>query len=152
MDRNLNRLMIDKDELDTELAQQSALVYSSRMELAEAISERDGQKEYLGRLEAVLRPQLQDMLQVRGVAKPTIKDVECALELDPNWQEQRGKYLELSRRVEERSAFVDSVRSRDFMLKSLNDSLVSQRWITAGESGRDPSEVRARASRRPLDD
>jgi len=133
IDRLKVRLRIDKYDLDNELVEQPVLIHKVAEGHALAMSDRDAQKEYLKHIEGRINIRVRSEMIEAGTEKPTKEQIVSAVNVDPEWQRERQKFLDLSTLVDRWFALLDAYRARGYALHNLNASIVSQRKAEAGQ-------------------
>jgi len=124
-------LAIDKHQLDIELESQPDLVYRVGMELARAISARDGQKEEIRRTEADAAVEARDK-----IAKPTEKAVQAEVEKHEGVVESRATHLELANAVRRWEVCLDAVKAKGYAIHKICDIMLSEGRAVVGQSER----------------
>lgn len=129
-------LAIDDDNLDDELMKQPDLVYRVGMGWVGAMSERDGQKDYLARIEAALFNKVkQDATKGDGKPPPQT-ELTKLVNASPEWVRKREKLIELTTAVNKWAILKDAMAARGYALHKLCDLEMMQHNAIGGQSER----------------
>ena len=158
------QLRIDVDSLDHEIEKQPYLFYQVASAYAQAISERDGEYDYVKQTDAELNFEVRDTLANEG-HRVTEELVKSAVQKHPSHVEAYNSYLKKRLVADELDALRSAFQQRGYMLRDLaqlyTTGYLSQSAVPGGpspyKSGEKVSEhnrehLRSRLQRTPRGD
>lgn len=122
-------LIIDPDDLDTELTQQPVLFELCAHAFARAKSRRDKAKERQKTIDARLTVKYETQLKGAG-ERPTAGAVGARVEKNKEHVAVRDEYKDASFEADAWEGMVEAYRQRNFMLKSLADLTMAREYGT----------------------
>lgn len=129
-------LVIDKDSLDEELMRQPDYVYRVGLGWVAAVSERDGQKDYLARIEAAIFNKVkQDAMKEDGKAPPQT-ELTKLVNASPDWVKEKEKFTDLTAAANKWAILKDAMSARGYALHKLCDLEMMQHHAIGGQSER----------------
>lgn len=112
-------LIIDKEDLDTELIRQAQFVADVGMIAAGMRSRRELAKERAAQVNARVWEAEEDFLKKKGDGRVTKVMVDARVDQNKDFIAARKEYKELSRLADEWEAMFEAVKARGFMLRDL---------------------------------
>ena len=128
-----NALKINKLDLDNELVEHPGHLFEVGSAYARAVSERDGQKEYLKQLEAKLSIEVREALS-SAAKKPTQAAVSAEVEAKDEWIEARETFLDRCHEADTWAALKEAYIQRGFALNNLVQIQISNLRAEHGTS------------------
>lgn len=110
-------LLIDKNDLDTEVSRHASLFYEIGEAYTQAIAERDALKEMLATIDAQLDAMVREELEGEKVTESMVKS---RVQLHPNHATAFQAHLDAKLLADKLAALKESFHSRTYMLKELS--------------------------------
>jgi hypothetical protein len=123
-----SKIRLNRNAVDDDLEEHADLVFEVNTGHAFAMSKRDGQKEYLKRIENRIAARARDSMGGKG----SLADVARVMEEDPEWIKERDKYLDLCAEVDHWGALREAYIARGFALHNLAAYAISQMKAEGG--------------------
>lgn len=126
------RLKIERDDLDTEVAQQPFLFMQIGEEYTMLVSQRDKMKEEVDNLYAFILMQVRSK---KAEEKMTNADADARVSVDPSYQLKVREYHQLNGEVAKWGALREAFAQRGYMLRELCGLYASGYWSSTRVSG-----------------
>lgn len=141
LDQLQEQLAIDRDDLDSSLADQPNLYFHVADVYSRALADREKAQSELSKMKAKIDNEIRYRIAEEGV-KRTEGSIEKEMKGDERYHEARAEWEDRAALAERWGALKESYQQRSFMLRELVQLYIAERHDVAGSSG--AYEVRAR--------
>ena len=133
-DRLHDQLRVDRNKIGDELVDHPNLVFQVYNGYTASIARRDSQQEKLTQLISKTEDRIREALLEESGKKPTIAQIEAAVNQDDTVIEERHALLSLKHEVSKWNGLKEAVSARSYCLHSLVEMEVAEIRATANTS------------------
>jgi hypothetical protein len=128
------KLLIDKNDLDGELMEQSQVFFDVAHQFSLAVSKRDRAKEQVSRVAAKVAHRLRKDAEEHG-EKITEAAISRLIDLEDDYQNAVDEYIDLCAEANDLLAMKEAFQQRSYMLKDLVALYLSQYYMSDSVKG-----------------